>query len=215
MTEQDATLSTAEIELQPMSRHGEPDPLPSSHEPPLTARGSVSPIMAQHQWDRTPLKPAPPRARPVARLGACLIVGSGLLALFGLLLELSLFTVPMVFAFVLAVGGILEGGALLFKTTLRSTNRAMQFAVGGLAVQLIDGLLRLAAGIGQQSGRLEIGYGITAASFLLMLACGWLIMLTGKPTVTEQDISDLGREEFIENLSRTRFGGDHHSGTPL
>lgn len=210
MTEQDATLSAGEMELRPVLRQTEPDPPPSSRYPTTIARWSVSPSLAKEELERNPLEPAPPKARPMARLVALLIIGSGLVALFGLFLELSLLTVPMVFAMVLAVGGILEGGALLFKTTLRNTNRVIQFAVGGLAVQLIDGLLRLAAGIGHHSGRLEIGYGITAASFLIMFACGWLIQVTGKPTVTEQDISDVAREEYIENLSRTRFGGDRH-----
>jgi hypothetical protein len=44
---------------------------------------------------------------------------------------------------------------------------------------------RLGAGIGYHSVRLEVGYGITAVSFLIMFACGWLIQVTGKLTVTE------------------------------
>ena len=198
-----------------MSRQSESDLSSGSRYPPTTAQWSVSPILAQEELEHDRLQPVSRKARPMARMGACLIVGSGLLALCGLFLELSLVTLPMVFVVVLAIAGVLEGGVLLFKTTLRNTIRVMQFAVGGLAAQLIDGLLRLAAGIGHHTARLEIGYGITAAGFLIMFACGWLIQVAGKPTVTEQDISDVGREEFIENLSRTRFGGDHHSGAPL
>ena len=138
----------------------------------------------------------------MARLLAVLSIGSGLLALVGLFLELSVFTVPMVVALVLAVGRIVEGGTLLFKTTLRNTNRVMQFAGVGLAVQLLDGLLRLVGGIGHPSGRLELGYGITAASFLIMFVCGWLIKVTGKPPVTKQDIADVTREEYILRAGR-------------
>lgn len=82
--------------------------------------------------------------------------------LIGLFLELPVFTVPMVFALVPAVGGIVEGGTLLVTTTLRNTNRVIQFAGVGLGVQLLDGLLRLATGIGHPSGRLELGYGLAA-----------------------------------------------------
>ena len=166
-----------------MFRQGEPD-LPSNrHSPPAAAQPLASSLLTQ--------EPAPSTARPVARLGAYLILGSGLLALFGLFLNLSLFSVPMVCATVLAIGGVVEGGALLVKTSLRATNLVMLLAGGGLAVQLIDGLFRLSAGIGHSLTRLETGYAITAASFLIMFACGWLIQVAGKPTVTAQEASCL------------------------
>jgi hypothetical protein len=204
------------------------------HYPPTTAEWVASPLLEQDDLERNPLEPAP-EVKPGVRLGAVLIIISGILALAGLIVQLyqanvislvgwSLFRgfglttigfpmVTMIFPMAFAVGGVVRGITLRASVTRRSVVQVIQFASTGLFLQLLTiplAFIQIVAA-GSRSGQtigdlLGPANWLAWASFLIMLAAAWFIRIVVKPPATQEDVKDIARFQHLVDLNRN--GGD-------
>jgi hypothetical protein len=201
-----------------MASPGEPE---VHHYPPTTADWVTSPIQDHDELEQNPLEPAP-KVKPGARLGAVLIIASGILAVASLIVQLYLANVisrlgstsvrttdgitlvfpivTMIFPLVFAVGGVVRGITLRAHVSRRSVVQVLQFASTGLFLQLLTiplAVLQIVAP-GSRSGQtigdvLGPANWLTWASFLIMLAAAWFIRSVVKPPATQEDIDDEAR----------------------
>ncbi|PWT72824.1 MAG: hypothetical protein C5B60_09010 [Chloroflexi bacterium] len=205
-----------------MQNDHEPSSPLEHHYPPTTAEWVTSPLMREEEVGPNPLEPtARPLVKPGLRLAALLIIGSGLLSLCALIVEISadnaaslsawgsptalvfwsltLF-VPMVFA----VCGIVRGILLSRSTTHRNLSQVTQFAIGGVVFQLVNFaplVIGLVSGHGLTPDVLPTpAYWVALAGFLIMLAVAQLVTMIARPPITEQDAYDDARDQKLEEM---------------
>jgi hypothetical protein len=210
-----------------MSSPGAPE---AHHYPPTTAEWVTSPLPDHDELERNPLEPAP-EVKPSVRLGAVLIIISGILALAGLIVQIFLANVisrlggslwsearlitigfpvvTIIFPMAFAVGGVVRGITLRTRVTRRSVVQVIQFASTGLFLQLLTiplAFIQIVAP-GSRSGQTIGDYlgpanWLAWASFLIMLAAAWLIRIVARPPVTQEDVNDLARFQHLVDLNR-------------
>lgn len=191
------------------------------HYPPTTAEWVSSPLLEQDELERNPLEPAP-EVKPGVRLGAVLIIISGILAVAGLIVQIYLANVislvershlqgpgllfiafpmvTMIFPMAFAVGGVVRGITLRASVTRRSVVQVIQFASTGLFLQLLAiplAFIQIGAP-GSRSGQtigdlLGPANWLAVASFLIMLAAAWFIRIVVNPPATQEDVNDEAR----------------------
>lgn len=218
-----------------MSSPGEPE----VHQyPPTTADWVTSPLREQDELERNPLEPAP-EVKPGVRLGAVLIIISGILALAGLIAQIFLANVislvggslwseaglitigfpvvTMIFPLAFAVGGVVRGITLRTRVTRRSVVQVIQFASTGLFLQLLTiplAFLQIVAP-GGRSGQpigdlLGPANWLAWASFLIMLAAAWFIRSVVKPPATQEDVDDEARFRRLVDRDGSRLDMFRH-----
>jgi hypothetical protein len=158
-------------------------------------------------------------------LAALLIIGSGLLAFGGLIVEFFAANAASVWAWgglpgiilvfltrfcpmVFAVGGIVRGIMLSRSTTIHgSLSQVTQFASGGvvfLLVSLVYLIIQLVSGQGLTPGALPTSaYWVALAGFLIMLAVAQLVTRIAWPPITEQDAYDAIRYQKLDEMGRS------------
>jgi hypothetical protein len=180
--------------------------------------------MREDEVGSNPLEPtARPPVKPGLRLAALVIIGSGLLSLGSLIVELFAGNAASVWAWgglsaiilvfltrfcpmVFAVGGIVRGILLSRSTTHRNLSQVSQFAIGGVVFQLVAFaplVTQVVSGHGLTPGALPSpAYWVALAGFLIMLAVAELVSMIARPPITEQDVYDEARYHKMEEMSR-------------
>jgi hypothetical protein len=189
----------------PMSNAANPDSLGSHHYPPTTADWVTSPLAHDDEMQQNPLEPSP-ATKPGQRLGALLLIGGGLLAIPGLLLQFAemnaWYALPVLVAILaigaaaLAVGAAVRGISLLARSSAVRVDQAILLAFASSFVQIIaSGIVVVLVASGSRQILGTSGTVVATVGALCLLLGGSILRFIVRPNLSGLEVVEQAEKD--------------------